>query len=60
MSADKFSEYLKRGARTAQQTIDAETVKHEKRVEFWKGYKSAMEEIRDHPELWPTQEGNHA
>jgi hypothetical protein len=33
---------------SAQEAIDRETVGHDKRMEFWKGYKAAMEEVRAH------------
>ena len=32
----------------AQKQIDSETVMHEKRMEFWKGYRCAMEETKRH------------
>jgi hypothetical protein len=32
----------------AQEVIDRETTAHEKRMEFWKGYKCAMEEVQLH------------
>lgn len=33
---------------SAQNAIDRETIAHNKRMEFWHGYKCAMEEARDH------------
>ena len=32
----------------AQRQIDRITAEREKRMEFWRGYKFAMEELRDH------------
>lgn len=51
-----FDTYLKNAVDAAAQQISQQTVEHQKRMEFWLGYKSAMEEIRDHPEFWPQQQ----
>lgn len=51
---ENFAAYLRSAVLEAQRAIDRETIAHEKRTEFWRGYKAAMEEVRDHPETWPT------
>jgi len=48
-----FKRYLEDGIKSANDQILQESVAHARRVEFWKGYVAAMEEILTHKEWWP-------
>jgi len=53
---ENFSAYLKMSAAAAQREIDNATIEHQKRVEFWKGYKRAMEEVLSSSDKWAAKD----
>lgn len=48
-----FKRYLEDGIKSATDQIATETAAHAQRIEFWKGYVAAMEEVLTHQEWWP-------
>jgi hypothetical protein len=50
-----FEECISRAIAGATEQVVEETVRHEKRMEFWQGYLAAYREIRSHPEWWAAE-----